>query len=164
MSSVGQQLREAREARGLTIQQVAEATKARADHVRALEEGNYKVFSAPVYIRGFIRTYGALVKLNVPPLLAQLDQELGTTMSQAPALPGGEPTFLDRVMYYLSKINWRIALPVLGTALLFWVIYTGYKAWKGHSRRDPLAGVKPALYQPAKTNLDEQLLPLPTPK
>ena len=45
MSTVAEQLRVAREARKLTIQQVADATKIRTDHIRALEEGNFNVFS-----------------------------------------------------------------------------------------------------------------------
>ena len=52
MSTVAEQLRSAREARKLTIYQVAETTKIRTDHIRALEVGNFEVFSAPVYIRG----------------------------------------------------------------------------------------------------------------
>ena len=57
MASVAEQLRAAREAKNLTVSQVAETTKIRGDHIRALEEGNYNVFVAPVYSRGFIRTY-----------------------------------------------------------------------------------------------------------
>jgi cytoskeletal protein RodZ len=60
--SVPEQLRQARQAQNLTIQQVAEITKIRSDHIRALEEADYNVFSAPVYIRGFTRTYATLLK------------------------------------------------------------------------------------------------------
>ena len=56
MSTVAEQLREAREAQNLTVYQVAEITKIRTDHIRALDEGNYDVFSAPVYIRGSVRS------------------------------------------------------------------------------------------------------------
>ena len=38
MSTVAEQLRQGREARGLTVEQVAEVTKIRTDHLRALEE------------------------------------------------------------------------------------------------------------------------------
>jgi hypothetical protein len=48
------------------MQQVVEITKIRTDHLRALEAGNYDVFSAPVYIRGFVRGYAKLLKLDVP--------------------------------------------------------------------------------------------------
>src|SRR5438445_555575 len=64
MSTVAQQLRHAREAQKLTIEQVADITKIRTDHVRAIENVEYHVFSAPVYTRGFIRTYSNLVKLD----------------------------------------------------------------------------------------------------
>ena len=47
MSTVAEQLRVAREAQKLTVQQVADATKIRADHIGALEQGNFGVFSAP---------------------------------------------------------------------------------------------------------------------
>src|SRR5438067_13829051 len=77
MPTVAEQLRTSREAKGLTVYQVAEITKIKTDHVRALEEGNYDAFSAPVYIRGFVRTYANLLKLDVPALMDALDGELG---------------------------------------------------------------------------------------
>ena len=46
MSSVSEQLRQARQAQNLTVEQVAEITKIRSDHLRALEEGNFEIFSA----------------------------------------------------------------------------------------------------------------------
>src|SRR5256885_16408736 len=62
MSTVAEQLRQAREAQNLTVHQIAEITKIRTDHIRALEEGNYNVISAPVYIRGFIRSYATILQ------------------------------------------------------------------------------------------------------
>jgi len=76
MSTVAEQLRKGREAQNLSVQQLAEITKIRSDHIRALEEGNFDVFSAPVYIRGFVRTCSTLLKLNVPQVMAALDEEL----------------------------------------------------------------------------------------
>ena len=88
MSTVAEQLRAAREARNLTIQQVAESTKMRTDHVRALEEGNFNVFSAPIYIRGSVKNYAMLIKLDVPQIMAALNAELGRTekFSEPPPL------------------------------------------------------------------------------
>ena len=76
MATVSEQLREAREKLSLSINDVADATKIRTDHIRALEEGNYKAFAAPVYIRGFVRAYGAMLKLEATQLMADLDAEL----------------------------------------------------------------------------------------
>ena len=77
MSMVGEQLRIARESQNLAIHQVADWTKIRGDHIRALEEGNYSVFSAPVYIRGSVRTYATLLKLDPAIILGQLNQQDG---------------------------------------------------------------------------------------
>ena len=60
MSTVAEQLRQAREAQKLTVQEAGEITKIRTDHLRALEDGNFDVFSAPVYIRGFVRSYASV--------------------------------------------------------------------------------------------------------
>ena len=76
MTTVAEQLQRTREAQKLSINQVAEFTKIRTDHIRALEEGNFNVFAAPVYIRGFVRTR-VLLKLDVTDVMASLDKELG---------------------------------------------------------------------------------------
>jgi cytoskeletal protein RodZ len=164
MSTVAQQLREAREARELTVHQVAEATKIRTDHIEALEEGNYDVFPAPVYIRGFVRTYAAHLRLDVPAVVGQLNTELSQTDKHrdAPALSSKTPSLLDWFMFRLSRINWRWALPILLLGIVAFVSVYGYRAWKIHQSRDPLSELGSGLYQSTKTNGGETL-PVPTP-
>src|SRR5687767_14605800 len=115
MSTVAEQLRQAREDRKLTVHQVAEATKIRTDHIAALETGDYDVFPASVYIRGFVRTYATYLRLNVEQVLNDLNGELSKTEKhrEAPALTRKAPSALDWVMFQLSRINWRWAFPVL---------------------------------------------------
>lgn len=163
MSSVAEQLRAAREAKNLTVYQVADVTKIKTDHVRALEEGNYDMFPAPVYIRGFIRAYAGLMKLDVPQIMAELDLELAASkkFSQPPSLSGPPRGPLDHVMYQLSKLNWRIILPLTALAVLLLLAIFGYRAWRNHKTADPLANLGPGLYQPPQKNSGE-LLPLPT--
>src|ERR1039458_3781569 len=71
MSTVAEQLRTAREAQNLTVEEVAEATKIRTDHVRALEAGKFNAFSATIYIRGSVKIYAQLLKLDPAPLPAE---------------------------------------------------------------------------------------------
>src|SRR5438874_2784080 len=106
MSTVAEQLRQARETQKLTVHQVAEITKIRTDHLRALEEGNFNVFSAPVYIRGFVRTCATLLKLDVPKVMSALDEELGRTekFSEPPPLSDRPRGVLDFVMLQLSQV------------------------------------------------------------
>ena len=78
MSTVAEQLKQAREAQKMTVQELAEITKIRTDHVRALEEGNFNIFPAPVYIRGFVRTVATLLKLDVPQVMSALERRTGS--------------------------------------------------------------------------------------
>src|SRR5882724_10511528 len=116
MSTVAEQLHQAREAKHLTVEQVAEITKIRGDHLRALEEGNFDMFSAPVYIRGFVRCYSTLLKLEVPKVMADLEAELGQTQkfSEPPPLSDEPKGALDFFMLQLSKIDWRKGVIGLG--------------------------------------------------
>src|SRR5881628_753812 len=79
MSTVAELLRTAREEQKLNIYQVAEITKIKTDHLRALEASDYDAFAAPVYIRGFVRTYAKVLKLDETQVVADLEAELGQT-------------------------------------------------------------------------------------
>ena len=161
MSTVAEQLHVAREAKSLTVHQVAEVTKIRTDHIRALEEGNFNAFSAPVYIRGFVRTYATLLKLNVSELMTALDQELGATekFREPPPLTDQPRNALDFLTLQLSKVNWRIASVVLGGLVLLLIVMLGVSIWKGRNTINPINDLPPAVYQPASPG---ETLPLPT--
>jgi cytoskeletal protein RodZ len=165
MSTVAQQLRQAREAQHLTVYQVAEVTKIRTDHLRALEEGNFDVFSAPVYIRGFVRTCATLLKLDVPQIMAALDAELKGTekFSEPPPLSDQPRTPVDFLMLQLSKVNWNKGLVVLCAVLGVAIVVIILAIWRHAKTSDPLSNLKPGVYQPAQNNSGETL-PLPQPK
>ena len=164
MPTVAEQLRASREAQRLTVHQVADVTKIRTDHLRALEEGNFDVFTAPVYIKGFTRSYAALLKLDVPRLMAQLDAELAQTekFSEPPNLTTHPRTLLDYLMLQLSRIDWRKA--ALGLAIVAALVFVAgaYLVWHHFARRDPLADLPPGVYQPA-SGTGADTLPLPPP-
>ena len=77
MPSIGDQLRAAREEQGLSLEDVGGELKIRTTHVLALEEGDFDKFDAPVFVRGFVRTYCRILKIDSAPVIVQLNQELG---------------------------------------------------------------------------------------
>jgi cytoskeleton protein RodZ len=162
MASVAEQLRTAREAQHLTIQQIAEITNVRADHIRAIEEGNYDVFSAPIYIRGFVRSYCKILKLDAGQVVAALNAELDGTekFSEPPPLSEQPSTVLDFITLQLSKINWRKALIGLLILLVLLVVYGFVQMWRSNRAKDPLSGLKPGVYQPAPDRSGNRV-PLP---
>ena len=165
MASVGEQLCAAREKQGLTVSQMAERTKLRADHIRELEAGNYDVFAAPVYARGFVRSYATLLRLDVQTILAELEAEMvqSQRLQESTQFSKPAPTFVDVLMLQLSKVKWGITLVVAGIALILYVAVIGYRAWRTHQAVDPLARLGPGLYEGAKTNSGEFLPVTPPP-
>jgi cytoskeletal protein RodZ len=163
MSTVAQQLRLAREAKKLTVYEVAEVTKIRTDHIRALEEGNFNVFSAPVYIRGFVRTYAGLLKLDTPQIMTALDEELGRTdkFREAPPLTeqqSGRSVVLNFITLQLSKLNRGTVRAIIIGVVALAVIVVFAMIWRGQKTADPLANLPPGTYQPAQSG---ETLPLP---
>jgi cytoskeleton protein RodZ len=163
MATVADQLRRAREAQQLNIYQVAEITKIKTDHIRALESGNYDTFSAPVYIRGFVRTYAKILKLDESQVVADLEAELAQTekFREPPPLTKKPRGALDLLMLKLSRLNWRIAVGVVAVALVSLIVRVGYRTMRSQNEADPLKNLGPGLYQ-AKPDQSGELLPLPT--
>lgn len=164
MASVGQRLCAAREQQGLSVADIADRTKLRSDHVRALEQGNYDVFAAPVYVRGFVRSYAGILKLDISSVLADLESELNNSdhLRESTQFTKPPPTLVDVVMLQMSKVKWGITLMVAGVALVLYLVILGYRAWRIHDATDPLANLGPGLYQPSETNGGD-LLPLTPP-
>ncbi len=161
MATVSEQLRLAREQQQLDIYQVAEITKIKTDHIRALESGTYDIFPAPVYIRGFTRTYATMLKLDVPRLLGDLDTELSRDerFRDHPPLTNTPRSPLDFVMLQLSRMNWRIALGLVATVVVI-IVVVGAVRNRSASNKDPLKDLGPGVYQP-KQEKSSETLPLP---
>lgn len=162
MATVAEQLRRAREAQSLNVYQVAEITKIKTDHIRALESGTYDSFSAPVYIRGFVRTYAKALKLDVAQLTTDLEGELSKTekFAEPPPLMEKKGGVLDFLMLQLSRLNWRIVAIGVGAALLVVLVAVGLRACSHRPKPDPLKNLGPGIYRPKPGDSGEKL-PLP---
>jgi cytoskeletal protein RodZ len=160
MPTVAEQLRAAREAKKLTVQQVADATKIRTDHIRALEDGNFNVFSAPIYIRGSVKNYATMLKMDVAHITAALDAELMGTkkFSEPPPLVEASKSPLDHVMFLLSKVNGKVVLAGGGILAIVLVVVLAGWAWRHHKNGNASPNLPPAVYQPASSG---DKLPLP---
>ncbi|WP_424658893.1 helix-turn-helix domain-containing protein [Desulfofundulus sp.] len=69
-------LREARHARGLSLEQVEAETKIRRKYLEALEEEAFDVLPGRVYVRGFLRNYARFLGLDAGALVARVDEML----------------------------------------------------------------------------------------
>lgn len=77
-TTVGAALRAAREAAGLSVEQVSATTRIRAAVVRDLEADRLSSSGGAVYARGHVRALARAVGLDPAPLVEQLDRATGT--------------------------------------------------------------------------------------
>lgn len=81
---IGDRLRNAREAKGLSLEAVEGLTRIRAAYLRAMEDEEFERLPGPAYLKGFLRTYAAALGLDPDPLVEAVPVE----QPQAPSLIG----------------------------------------------------------------------------
>ncbi len=72
----GVQLKAAREAQGMSIMDVADVLRFSPRQIELLENDNYAELPGATVVRGFVRGYAKLLKLDSTPLLAALTPEV----------------------------------------------------------------------------------------
>lgn len=75
MRTVGQILKEERERKFYTLDEIEKITKIRKELLQALEAGQYDKLPPPTFVQGFIKNYGRFLGLNTEKLLAVFRRE-----------------------------------------------------------------------------------------
>ena len=73
---IGERLEEARKRKGLSIREVAEATKIRGDFLLAMEDNSFGIPLPEIYIRGFLKNYARFLNLDTNKVLTDYDAHL----------------------------------------------------------------------------------------
>lgn len=124
LDNTAQRLRRAREAAGLTIEQLAAETRIPQRHIEAIEEGAFDKLPSRTYAIGFSRTYARTVGLDDKDITAQLRQELGETAPVRPEAPRYEPGDPARVpSRALAWLSAAAALLLLAGGFAFYRSY-----------------------------------------
>ena len=107
MSSLGIRLRELREAKGVSLDDIARSTRVGRRHLEALESDSWGELPAPVFVKGFIRAYCDFLD-------ASPDEALGVYREAS-----GEPAKPERVQSVLRSGPSRRAGPLVVSLVLF---------------------------------------------
>lgn len=139
MNGIGQTLKEAREKKGLTLDDLQQTTKIQKRYLIAIEAENFDALPGDFYVRAFIQQYAKVVDLDGDELLAQLEEKTGiktetpvahetTTRTEAVRIEQAEKNdFLGKLMNYLPTIIIVIVVvAILGTIYVV--------AWGNHSK------------------------------
>lgn len=112
-ASVGEQLRAAREAKGLSLEEVAAQTRIPRRHLESLETGDWAQLPAPTYTMGFAKSYASVVDLDRTEIGDQLRAEMGGARSSASDAEVFEAADPARTMP-----KWLVFGAILGIVLL----------------------------------------------
>lgn len=114
MDELGNILREAREAKGLTLSEVQEQTRINVKFLSAMENGQYNLLPTPVHVRGYLRNYARFLSLDPTPILDRYevgkDRKSKKKPVQAPAsyngdLPDGPPLPIRDDQPFFDPVN-----------------------------------------------------------
>ena len=66
-----------RESRGMTVEELSEATKVAVSYVKSIEAGNWKAFPVSAYLRGYLHSISTKLNLNAEQVLKAYNSEIG---------------------------------------------------------------------------------------
>ena len=150
----GQKLRLAREARGLSLDDVTAETNLSPKYLQALEADDYAALPGLAFARGYARRYAQLVHLDGSALIAEMDllaaaqgitapvslsasssamQRASIGISQvAPRKVSDLPSSLNKAMSGLQQISMAQVLS-LGSLVLLLLLLLGTLFWQGNN-------------------------------
>ena len=129
MSELGNELKKAREANGLSLDDLQQLTKIQKRYLVGIENGDYGMMPGKFYVRAFIKQYAEAVGLNPEELFEQYSNEVPSVREEA------VPEQLSRVqskktmsapqskvLEVLPKV--LLVVFILGIAVFAWVFFT----------------------------------------
>jgi cytoskeleton protein RodZ len=154
--TLGQRLAEAREARGLSLDELAMRLKFSVRQLQALEANAYNVLPEPTIVRGMVRGYAKAVGLDAAPLVAELERQLVADPFTV-VVPVMHVQIRDN-----SKRNNRIYLLLSLVLLVVCAVLVGEWYWRKHV--SPLPFKQPQSVAPAQISapLASTVPPSPT--
>lgn len=142
-STIGERLKAAREAKGMSLDDVARHTRIPTRHLEHIERGDWESLPATTYSIGFARSYANTVGLDGPAIGAELREQLGLG-SRGTAAPAAyyEPADPSRVPPR------SVALIAAALALL---LVVGYLIWRSNAVDDSGVDESQIVDAPAST-------------
>ncbi len=125
LANIGQRLKSAREAQGLTLVQVYERTKIPLNHLQSVEEGDTEDLPEPVFIFGFIKRYAECIGLDGQVLADEYRRHIdgGSGNGKKNANASAAPYYATSE--YASKSKPRVSTPTYKLWLFNSIIIVG---------------------------------------
>jgi cytoskeleton protein RodZ len=135
MSPLGPDLKSARETKGISLEEIAAATRISLKFLKALEEDNYAVFPSEFFARSVIRAFARAVGLDEKEVLERY-RELGLKAGRRPPLDAApRPPAAGRGRSFL----WNTAFLLFSAAVVALTLFVFLKHRGGRPPSPPAA-------------------------
>ncbi|MDP1979310.1 RodZ domain-containing protein [Undibacterium sp.] len=118
VQTAGSQLSAARSQMGLSLQQVADQLKLSQRQISALENNQFDDLPKMVIVRGFVRSYAKLLKLDPAPIISCLPAEVGLSGLVTDMRPTLATPFMESRTPFLGRQDSNNRKYLIGAGLL----------------------------------------------
>jgi cytoskeleton protein RodZ len=154
MEPLFEELKRAREAKRLSLSDIADATLININYLEQIEKGNTTILPQ-TYVRAFIREYAAIVGLNPDEVIQKYEH---SDPKGAPSAHTPPPTVADRaepVTTSPALLRWVfISVGVIGAAIILWASFT----------KESAPPVQEIPFQSVVTENEKRFAPQPAPQ
>ncbi|MEI4524246.1 helix-turn-helix domain-containing protein [Priestia megaterium] len=82
LTELGQRLRQERESKGLSLEDLQKLTKIQKRYLLGIEEGNYEVMPGKFYVRAFIKQYCEAIGLDTDTIFEEYKSDIPSTQTE----------------------------------------------------------------------------------
>ena len=134
MGSFGDRLRREREMRGVSLDDIAEATKIGTRSLRALEEEHFELLPGGIFNKGFVRAYAKYLGLNEDEAVADYLAAAGDSSLDPRLIAEQNAGRIDRTGGDTGD-HTRAGFPIVPVLILLLVIAAGAGGWQLYQQR-----------------------------
>jgi cytoskeletal protein RodZ len=124
-----QELKAAREALGLSLEDVFNQTRVRVVYLQAIENKEFHLLPVPVYTKNFIKIYARVLGIDSEPIIKDYENYLNS-LKESQTLPpenvSGKKLLSARITG--RKTRWVIAFVLMAIIVVSWIIYKQYES------------------------------------
>ena len=161
MEPLGEYLKQAREKKGLSLEQIASQTRIQEYHLQALESEDFANLPAKVFAKGFVRSYAKALGLDEEEALQCFLETSGTFYDQSQPEQPQPHVQVKLEAAPRQSINWNLVVGAL-------VVIAAVAVWYGLPKQQetPIALSEPEISSPVETTetTQEPIAPLPDPQ
>src|SRR5271169_6736207 len=135
VGSFGDRLRREREMRGVSLDDIADATKIGTRLLRALEEEHFELLPGGIFNKGFVRAYSKYLGLNEEEAVADYLEAAGETTPDPRVIAEQNSSRIDRSGGEAGPSR-QASFPIIPVLILLLLIAAGAGGWQIYQERE----------------------------